>query len=107
MAGMYQGVPTVPRIGGQASSYVPFPQGSDMALFRRQVAPALGLAGHASQNPWLGLAQALNSYLGSSRSGIPGGVGPGTMFGTGFGSSPTPGGVPSRRTIYGPGPRAF
>lgn len=95
--------PFVPRIGGTASSYVPMPQGSAPGLRRHQVAPGLGIAGEAlSDSPWLGLAQALNAYL-SGRAG----VGGGTMFGAGFGRGPSPGAIPSRRTIYGPGPRAF
>lgn len=98
--------PTVPRIGGSAAAYVPVQAGGDRdlawALRRRQSAPGLGLAGQASENPWLGLAQALNAYLSGH-----GGVGAGTMFGAGFGHGPTAGGLPSRRTIYGPGARAF
>lgn len=110
--GRYGGVapPVLPRIGGSLASYTPYPQGADQALLRHQVAPGLGIAGRASVpslpaagGPWMGLAQALNSFLASSS----GAVGAGSMFGAGFGRVPAAGGVPSRRTIYGPGPRAF
>lgn len=96
--------PTVPRIGGTVSSYTPFPTGSHPALGRYQLGQGLHVAGAASEaSPWLGLAQALNAYLSSG----PGGVGAGSVFGAQFGRTPAVGGVPSRRTIYGSGPRAF